>query len=159
MESHLVADIREILLRDLRDMADEITAIPEEHLWTPMPGIINPVGTLSHHLCGNLRHFVGAVLGVDGFIRDRADEFDTRGLSKAALVEEIEMTRTAVDTALSQLDPARISDAMADTPPQHRGRSIGFMLVQLCCHLSRHRGQLNYLRRMLAGQRQHAGPS
>lgn len=28
----------------------------------------------------------------------------------------------------------------------------GYFLVQLCCHLSRHRGQLNYLRRILEGR-------
>ncbi len=152
MQHNLAADVHEILMRDLRDMAEEIAAIPDEHLWVPMPGIINPVGTLSHHLCGNLRHFVGAVIGGDGYIRDRADEFEARGLSKSVLIEEIETTRNAVDAALSALDPARLSEVMADTPPQHKGRSVGFFLVQLCCHLSRHRGQLNYLRRMLAGR-------
>lgn len=152
MEYNLVEDVRVILMRDLRDMAEEIESIPDEHLWVPMPGIINPIGTLSHHLCGNLRHFVGAVIGGDGYIRDRADEFEARGLSKAVLIEEIEKTRNAVDAALSSLDPARLSEVMGDTPPQHKGRSIGFFLVQLCCHLSRHRGQLNYLRRMLEGR-------
>ena len=152
MDHNLVEDVREILIRDLRDMAEEVAAIPDEHLWVPMPGIINPVGTLSHHLCGNLRHFVGAVLGGDGYIRDRSDEFEARGSTKSMLVAEIEITRQAVDAALAGLDPSRLSQPMADTPPQHRGRSIGFFLVQLCCHLSRHRGQLNYLRRILAGQ-------
>lgn len=152
MDHNLVEDVREILMRDLREMAEEISAMPETHLWVPMPGIINPAGTLSHHLCGNLRHFVGAVLGNDGYIRDRTDEFEARGLSKSALIDEIESTRVAVDAALSVLDPSRLSEPMLDTPPQHKGRSIGFFLVQLCCHLSRHRGQLNYLRRILDGR-------
>lgn len=152
MDQQLVGDVREIMMRDLRDMAEEISAIPDEHLWVPISGIINPVGTLSHHLCGNLRHFVGAVLGCDGYRRDRVDEFEARGLTKAILIAEIETTRQAVDAALRGLDPLRLSEPMADTPPQHKGRSIGFFLVQLCCHLSRHRGQLNYLRRILAGK-------
>jgi uncharacterized damage-inducible protein DinB len=151
MEHNLTEDIREIILRDLADMASEVEAVPEEHLWTAVPGIINPVGTLSHHLCGNLRHFVGAVLGNDGYARDRADEFDARDLTKNALLDEIQATIEAVNKALSSFDPARLSEPMPDTPPQHKGRTIGFFLVQLCCHLSRHRGQLNYLRRILAG--------
>ncbi len=155
MEQHLVTDVREILIRDLRDMAEEISGMPEEHMWMTMPGIINPVGTLSHHLCGNLRHFVGSVLGEDGYVRNREDEFAARGLSKSELVQEIYATIEAVDKALSALDPARLAEPMADTPPQHRGRSIGFFLVQLCCHLSRHRGQLNYLRRLLAVRKVH----
>lgn len=151
MQEALLKDVREILMRDLADMEGEISGIPEEHLWKPLPGIINPVGTLSHHLCGNLRHFVGAVLGDDGYVRDRGDEFSARGLSRAALMEEIRATRDAVGAALERLDPNRLDEPMPDTPPQHRGRSIGFFLVQLCCHLSRHRGQLNYLRRILLG--------
>lgn len=152
MEHNLTEDIREILLRDLADMASELAEIPEENLWTALPGIINPVGTLSHHLCGNLRHFVGAVLGNDGYARDRADEFGARDLTKKALLDEIKATSAAVDHALAGLDPDRLSAPMPDTPPQHKGRTIGFFLVQLCCHLSRHRGQLNYLRRILAGR-------
>ncbi len=152
MEHHLTEDIREILLRDLADMMAEIADIPEKDLVTAIPGIINPVGTLSHHLCGNLRHFVGAVLGNDGYVRDRDDEFAARGLSKKMLMEEIQATCSAVNLALTRLDPARLSEPMPDTPPQHKGRTIGFFLVQLCCHLSRHRGQLNYLRRILAGR-------
>lgn len=151
MEHNLTEDIREILLRDLADMMVEISAIPEEHLWRAMPGIINPVGTLSHHLCGNLRHFVGAVLGNDGYLRERDDEFAARGLSKKMLMEEIQATCAAVNLALTNFDAARLSEPMPDPPPQHKGRTIGFFLVQLCCHLSRHRGQLNYLRRILAG--------
>ncbi len=41
------------------------------------------------------------------------------------------------------------NDPMPDPPEQHKGRTIAFFLVQLCCHLSRHRGQLNYIRRIL----------
>lgn len=151
MQETLLQDVREILMRDLAEMERELSGIPEEHLWKPLPGIINPVGTLSHHLCGNLRHFVGAVLGGDGYLRDREDEFAARGLGKDELLEEIRVTREAVGAALGSLDAARLGEPMPDTPPQHKGRSIGFFLVQLCCHLSRHRGQLNYLRRILQG--------
>jgi len=151
MQEALLQDVREILMRDLTDMEREVSEIPEEHLWKPLPGIINPVGTLSHHLCGNLRHFVGAVMGGDGYQRHREDEFAAKGLSRDELLEEIRVTREAVGTALAAFDPARLGEPMPDTPPQHKGRSIGFFLVQLCCHLSRHRGQLNYLRRILQG--------
>jgi hypothetical protein len=151
MQEALLHDAREILMRDLADMEREVSGIPEEHLWKPLPGIINPVGTLSHHLCGNLRHFVGAVLGGDGYQRHREDEFAARGMGRDELLEEIRVTREAVDAALAAFDPVRLGEPMPDTPPQHKGRSIGFFLVQLCCHLSRHRGQLNYLRRILQG--------
>lgn len=152
MHENLLKDVREILMRDLAELEREVSEIPDAHLWAALPGIINPVGTLCHHLCGNVRHFVGAVLGGDGYLRDRDDEFAARGLGRATLLEEVRTTRDAVGSALAALDPARLDEPMPDTPPQHRGRSIGFFLVQLCCHLSRHRGQLNYLRRILQGR-------
>ena len=152
MHENLLTDVREILMRDLAELEREVSETAEAQLWTALPGIINPVGTLCHHLCGNLRHFVGAVLGGDGYVRDRDDEFAARGLSRDALLLEIRQTREAVGDALARLDASRLAEPMPDTPPQHRGRSIGFFLVQLCCHLSRHRGQLNYLRRIQEGQ-------
>ncbi len=91
-------------------------------------------------------------MGNDGYARDRADEFGTRDLTKKALLDEIQVTSAAVDHALDTLVPDRLSSLMPDTAPQHKGKTIGFFLVQLCCHLSRHRGQLNYLRRILAGR-------
>lgn len=147
----LIHDVSDILLRDLQALADELALVPESALWTPLPGIINPIGTLSHHLCGNLRYFVGAALGGDGYHRDRDNEFSERGLTRDQLIAEVHATRDAVAAALGRLDSARLDDPMPDPPPQHRGRSIGYYLVQLCCHLSRHRGQLNYLRRILEG--------
>lgn len=35
------------------------------------PGITNSVGNLGQHLCGNLQHFIGAVLGSTGYVRNR----------------------------------------------------------------------------------------
>ncbi|MEY3052339.1 MAG: hypothetical protein RLY31_2124 [Bacteroidota bacterium] len=147
----LIQDVRHMLNRDLLAMAEELTAIPDEHLWRPLPGVINPVGTLSLHICGNLRHFIGALLGGDGYVRDREEEFHARNLPKEELLRRIEETRSAVSAALETLPQHRLQDPMPAPPPQHEGRSIAFFLVQLCCHTSRHQGQLNYLRRILAG--------
>jgi hypothetical protein len=82
-------------------------------------------------------------------VRQREAEFTDRGLTHDALIAEIEATAAAVEKALSSLDPARLSEEMPVTPPQHAGRTIGFFLIQLVCHFQRHRGQLDYLRRIL----------
>ena len=58
-------------------------------------------------------------------------------------------TLTWLKNALNKLTSEQLLDPMPDTPPQHKGRSIQFFLIQLSCHLSRHTGQLNYLRRIL----------
>ena len=145
----LAGDVSEIVVRDLGALAQEVEQCPDEQLWVAPPGIQNPVGTLALHLCGNLRHFIGHGLGQDGYVRDREAEFGARDVSKAEILEEIGATQAAVLSALSALQPEQLEEAMPVTPPQHEGRSTAFFLVQLCCHLAWHRGQLNYLRRML----------
>jgi uncharacterized damage-inducible protein DinB len=146
----LIKDVREIIMRDLEDLVNEVEATADHDLWMSLPGITNSVGTLAFHLCGNLRHFIGSVIGNDGYVRKREEEFSRRDLSKADIIQEIQRTRKAVDEALLNLSHGQLNDEMADTPPQHKGRTIGFFLMQLLCHLSRHRGQLNYLRRVLS---------
>jgi hypothetical protein len=152
MEHSFISDISEILQRDLEALISEVQAISEEQLWQSYPGIINSSGTIAYHLCGNLRHFIGAVLGQDGYIRDRNREFEPLYWSKEDLIQEIKDTQQAIRKALIKLRPEQLMDPMPDTPPQHKGRSIGFFLIQLSCHLSRHSGQINYLRRILGNQ-------
>lgn len=151
-EFSLIKDTKEIIIRELNSLYQELKEMPEVHLWQPLPGIINSVGTLSHHICGNLRHFIGQKLGDEPYDRDIDDEFQNYGLSKEELLEEIKLTITAVSASLDKLTQERIYDRMPSPPPQHEGRSVGFFLIQLCCHLSRHKGQLNYLRRILEAQ-------
>lgn len=144
--------IRHILTRDIDAVGQEVAATPDRDLWRTLPGIHNSVGTIAVHLCGNLRHFIGQEIGNDGYQRQREAEFAGTPWPREALMAEIEHTRFAVDAVLGQLDPDRLGEPMPNPPPHHAGRSIGFFLLQLSCHLSRHTGQANYLRRMLAVQ-------
>jgi Fe-S oxidoreductase len=141
--------LRHILTRDLQVLAKEVLATPDDVLWSTMDGVTNSVGTLSVHLCGNLRHFVGHLLGQDGYIRNRDMEFAGTPIPKQEVLLEIENTRAAVDQALLHLDPDILDDPMPSPPAHHEGRSVRFFLIQLSCHLSRHTGQVNYLRRIL----------
>ena len=150
-EFSLIDTTKEILIRELKSLYKEVEEIPEEHLWKTLPGIINSVGTLAHHICGNLRHFIGAKLGNDGYLRNISDEFQNHQLSKEDLLNELKSTISAVDTALAKFSDEQIHERMPAPPAQHEGRSVGFFLVQLCVHLSRHKGQLNYIRRILSG--------
>jgi uncharacterized damage-inducible protein DinB len=148
-EHFLPADIAQILTRDLGTLAEEVRATPDELLWKSASGVTNSVGTLTYHLCGNLRHFIGSILGNSGYVRNRDAEFAHQPLSKDTLLAEIELTITDVNNALSKLTAEDLTREMPDTPPHHKGRSVGYFLIQLCCHFARHSGQLNYLRRML----------
>ena len=144
--------IRHILTRDIDAVGQEVAARADRDLWRTLPGIHNSVGTIAVHLCGNLRHFIGQEIGGDGYQRQRAAEFSGTPWPREELMAEIERTRNAVDEVLAHLDPERLGEPMSNPPPHHAGRSTGFFLMQLSCHLSRHTGQANYLRRMLAAQ-------
>ena len=81
MENAFISDISEIFQRDLEALINEVNQISEENLWKSHPGIINSVGTISYHLCGNLSYFIGEVLGNDGYIRDKNMEFEPQFFS------------------------------------------------------------------------------
>jgi hypothetical protein len=75
----LVGAIGTMMLRELVTLRKQIEAYPsDESLWKVVPGISNSGGTLALHLAGNLQHFIGAVLGSTGYIRDRDAEFSVR---------------------------------------------------------------------------------
>jgi len=150
MNSDFLNDIRYIILRDIRVVREELNATPEANLWKVMPGITNSVGTIALHLSGNLRHFIGANLAHDGYLRDRDGEFNRKDLTKSELLQLMDDSISAIEKAFDQLNPAVLDHPMPDPPPQHSGRTIRFFLMQLSCHLSRHTGQMNYLRRMLS---------
>ena len=64
----LIADVRIIIARDLSALQEEIRSTPDELLWVSANGVINSVGTLAYHICGNLNHFIGHLLGNSDFI-------------------------------------------------------------------------------------------
>ena len=144
-----VQHIRHILTRDLDALAQEVEATSDGLLWKGVSGFPNSVGTLAFHLCGNLRHFIGHEIGGDLYERDRNAEFSGHPLPKTTLLAEIQTAQRVIDKVLTALPPARLDAPMPNPPPHHQGRTIRFFLMQLSCHLSRHTGQANALRRIL----------
>ncbi|MEO8196495.1 MAG: DinB family protein [Thermoanaerobaculia bacterium] len=140
-----------LIRRELRGFAREIELFPDEvQIWQTVPGVSNSAGTLALHVCGNLQHFVGAVLGGTAYVRDRPLEFSARGLPRAHLLAEIERTLEVVASVLPGLSEAVLAAPYPDVlgglrPP------TGLFLHHLSCHLSHHLGQAGYLRRMVTG--------
>lgn len=152
-----VAWIRLLLIRELASFSRELELFQDESLiWKIVPGISNSAGTLALHACGNLQHFVGAVLGGTGYVRNRDLEFSTRGVSRAMLSAELKKTIQVVDTVLSDLPEQALS---ADYPDVLGGLRVptGLFLLHLNTHLAHHLGQAGYLRRVLTGENQTSG--
>src|SRR5437016_1368968 len=98
-------EIIEIFGRDILKLKDEINAYTNEKtLWITEKGISNSAGNLCLHLVGNLNHFIGAVLGKNGYIRKRDDEFSTKNIPRSELISMIESTREVVLNTLNATD-------------------------------------------------------
>lgn len=149
MYNQFLNDIRHIILRDVHVLIDEIEQCDEHILWKTLPGVTNSVATIALHLCGNLRHFIGALLAKDGYVRNRDMEFARTGQTKKEVIHTIRVTLLSLEQAFDRINPTELHEEMPEAPPHHKGKSKAFFLMQLSCHLSRHTGQMNYLRRIV----------
>lgn len=137
-------------LRDIDQFIAETEAFPsEESFWLTGGDIKNPAGTLGLHIAGNLQHFIGAVLGGTGYVRQRDLEFSTRGVALSEVVAGLQTARTVVKDVLGNMTDAQLAEIY---PADHFGesRSTLHALLHLQSHLGYHLGQLNYLRRLVA---------
>lgn len=146
------ASLAAIVTRDLRTLRREIENYPDERdLWRTPPGITNAAGTLVLHLAGNLQHFIGAILGSSGYVRDRDTEFAARDLSRAALLGHIDATITAVEQGMGRVTDQELAKRYP-VPVGGVTLTTGDFLLHLATHLTWHLGQLDYHRRVVTGQ-------
>lgn len=149
MERDFIESIAKLIDRDLTKLAGEIDLYPtEESIWTVRPGIANSGGNLCLHLCGNLQHYFGAVLGNTKYKRDRPNEFAAKGIPKAELLAEIERARSAVSQTLDNLKPSLLLKEYPEKVFDHPMTSMHFF-IHLAAHLDYHLGQVNYHRRLV----------
>ncbi len=148
--------MKEILItlfeKDLNILIREVDSYSEESdLWKTAPGITNSSGNLALHLVGNLQHFIGAVLGDTGYVRNREAEFSDRNVPKAKILQDIQETIAVVSATLTKLDDEQLNDIY---PIEVFGKPMTTLhfLVHLEGHLNYHLGQVNYHRRLLASQ-------
>jgi uncharacterized damage-inducible protein DinB len=143
-------EISIIITRDLDRLAEEIRAFKqEEDLWKVTGQVTNPAGNLCLHLVGNLNTYIGAILGENGYVRNREAEFSQKNVPKAVLLDKIKEVKATVSHTLEKLPEERLQEPY---PQQALGyeMTMGFFLLHLSGHLNYHLGQINYLRRMLA---------
>lgn len=151
MTATVAADVGRMLERELIAFRREVELFPDDgSLWKVVPGITNPAGTLALHVAGNLRHFVGAVLGGSRYVRDRDAEFSRRGLRRSEVIRELELAEDEIEPAILALTEA----ALASPYPLAVGgvtMPTGRFLMHLAVHTGFHLGQAGYLRRMITG--------
>ncbi|MEX2179968.1 MAG: DinB family protein [Gemmatimonadaceae bacterium] len=147
----LPSALHTVLLRDLRAVRRQIEAYPDDaSVWRTIPGLPNAGGTLALHIAGNVRHFFGAMLGRDGFVRDRDAEFERRDVSRAELLDGVDAAMASVERTLTTLGDDTLS-APYPEPIAKRRIATSQFLVHLATHLAYHLGQLDYHRRAATG--------
>ncbi len=144
-----INSIIKIIERDLTVLEKEISLYPNESsLWMTKGEIKNSAGNLCLHLCGNLQHYIGAILGNTNYIRNRENEFNAKGINKQGLIAEILQTKNAVVATLASVSPESL-----DQPyPEEVFKvpmTTTYFLIHLTAHLGYHLGQINYHRRLL----------
>ena len=139
-----------IYKRDLDKLKTEIDQYEsDEKLWLVATGITNSGGNLALHLVGNLKHFIGAVLGGTGYVRDRDAEFTSKSVSRAQLIAAVDETTEIVSTTLAKLT----RDELAATYPIDvfgQPMTTEYFITHLATHFNYHLGQINYHRRLSA---------
>ena len=151
-EPHLSTWIARILVRDLRALRREVESFADERdLWRVPPGISNSAGTLALHLAGNIRHYIGAVLGRTGYVRDRDAEFALRDVPRTDLLGDIDAALVAVERGMTHVSDADLAKPYPD-PPRGPTVTTRDYLIHLIAHFTYHLGQVDYHRRLLTGQ-------
>ncbi len=147
----VIKSLQSIYQRDLEKLRDEIELYSsEESLWLIDGKIANSGGNLCLHLVGNLRHFIGAVIGGPGYVRDRELEFTTKGTPRAELLAAIDETISEVLNGLNKLRPEQLDEEYPLIVFTEMGpMTTGYFLIHLATHLGYHLGQINYHRRLL----------
>lgn len=142
-------NISKIILRDLDVLEKEIALYPTtDSIWMVKGEIKNSAGNLALHLCGNLQHFICAVLGNSGYIRDREKEFSLKNISAKDLVLEIIKTKEAIKNSFPKIDPASLEKEYPEKVFTD-SMTTQYFLIHLSAHLGYHLGQVNYHRRLV----------
>ncbi len=138
-----------IFERDIDKLKSEITLFDsEEDLWIIAGDVKNSAGNLALHLCGNLKHFIGKVLGNSEYVRRREKEFSLKNVPKKEILKNIEEAKSVVLSTLNKLD----ENSFIKIYPENvfgEEMTTEYFIIHLMTHLNYHLGQINYIRRLM----------
>ncbi|MCY7410124.1 MAG: DUF1572 domain-containing protein [Chitinophagales bacterium] len=141
-------DFKELYTRELDTLYKEISSYADESkLWILAGEIKNTPGNLALHLIGNVNHFIGALLGNTGYVRNREEEFGAQHIAKEKLLTDITAAKAMIENVMNNLPPTELQK---DFPVQIFGtHTTEYMLTYFLGHFMYHLGQINYHRRFV----------
>ena len=142
-------ELAALFRRDLTRLTQELHAFgSESDLWRTLPGVSNSAGNLTLHLEGNMREYVGRLLGNVAYTRERPLEFSLREITLKTLTMRIDEVKGLVVSVIDGLSVERLDSTFPvniwGTPFSTRQT-----LMSLHAHVNFHLGQIDYLRRIL----------
>ena len=156
--TELGRNLSRVLARELETLERELDLFPDdESVWRTAPGLSNSAGNLALHVAGNLQHFVGAVLGKTGYVRNRELEFGQKNGSRADLKAEVRVAAKVVERVLPGLPEEAFARDFPVPVDGLRLRTDRFLL-HLCAHTGYHLGQATSVRRVITGDSRSSGP-
>ncbi len=141
--------LTELYTRELNTLKEELKLYTsEEAIWKVEKDINNSAGNLTLHLIGNLKHYFGACLGNNGYVRHREDEFNLKKIPLRTLLSDIDEVIEMIQKTLNNMDDGQFH---ANFPGffLNEQRSVQYVSLHLLAHFSYHLGQINYHRRLL----------
>jgi uncharacterized damage-inducible protein DinB len=141
--------LKKLFDRDLDKLKDEISKYkPEKSLWAVKKNITNSGGNLTLHIIGNLNHFIGGVLGNNGYVRDRDAEFSKKDVPVNDLLQSIDEVKTTIYNTLEGISEEQLQENFPINVFGYEMTTL-FFLIHLHSHLTYHLGQINYHRRLI----------
>jgi uncharacterized damage-inducible protein DinB len=148
-----------LLVRELKGFEAELDLFPDDmRIWETVPGLSNSAANLALHVAGNLQHFVGAVLGQSGYVRNRDAEFSRSSGTRAEIAAELQAAARVVERVLPGLSAEVLASRYPHTVVAGKEIQTGLFLQHLCSHAAFHLGQAGYARRALLSEARSSGP-
>ncbi|MEN7549689.1 DinB family protein [Rapidithrix thailandica] len=147
--SLIQTSVQRLLTLDLTKLKEEISLFQNEgDLWKVQGEISNSAGNLAIHLAGSLHHFVGAILGKNGYVRERDKEFSDKDIPRTEVLNRIDRAIEVINQVIPAISEEQLEE---EFPHKTAGEPLntGMFLIHLVRHVNYHLGQVNYLRRIL----------
>lgn len=145
----LIPEYKELFVSYLNNLKEEISSYKNESdIWKLTGSISNTPGNLCLHLCGNLQHYIGALIGKSGYVRNRDAEFSRKNVSRDELLNEIGSAVKSVSDVFVNFDERELGQSFPDKTFGENA-SNGDAIVHCAIHFGYHLGQINYHRRIL----------
>jgi Protein of unknown function (DUF1572) len=142
-------ELAELYQRDIEKLITEIDLFKdEENLWKATGTIKNSCGNLALHIIGGLNFHIGTTLANTGYVRNRDQEFITKGVPRKSLTDQLRALIPLIKEAITSMSDERLNEPHPIFFDKENA-TISYVLTQLLLHLNYHTGQVNYLRRTL----------